>query len=205
MRHLLGDIGENPPLIEKHNFQIGWRRVEIAIVHPVRPFRRRHHHFGARKDQRIVFILDAVDVIGMEMRDHDRIDFFWIDSGGGEIGAQGSRRRGDLAAGAGVEKYESFAGIDDQGGERRRQFVVRHEGSIEGLLHFGERSVTNEIRVDRAIPDAVVERGELVIADPVAIDPRRRRTDRGGFRARAHGCGSERRRGGPEKVTPGQL
>ncbi len=88
LRHLLGDIGKNPPLVEKGDFQIGQRSVEVGVIHPIGPFRRWDHDFRIGKDQRVVLILDAVDVIRMEMRNDDLVDRFRIDAGGGEIVAQ---------------------------------------------------------------------------------------------------------------------
>ena len=98
------------------------------------------------------------------------IDRVRLDPGGNEIVAQHAGRGRDLAAGAGVDQNELVAGIDDQRRERRRQFVVRHEGRIERMLHFGERRVADEFVGDRPVPDAVIERGQLVRADLVAID-----------------------------------
>src|SRR6516165_719378 len=88
LSHLLGDVGKNTPLIEEGDLQVGRRAVQIGVVHPIGPFRRRHHELGVGKYQRVVFVLDAVDVIGMEMRNDDLVDGFRIDAGRGEVVAQ---------------------------------------------------------------------------------------------------------------------
>ena len=95
---------------------------------------------------------------------------FGIDAGGDEVVAQFAGRGRDLAAGAGVDQNKLAAGIDDQRRERRRQLVMRHEGCIERVLDFGERRIADEFVGDRPVPDAVIERGQLVRSDLVAID-----------------------------------
>ena len=82
---LLGDIGKNAPLVEEGQFQIRGRSIHIGVVHPKRPFRRRHHDLGIGEDQAVVLVLDAVDVVGMEMRDDDALDRIRIEAGGDEI------------------------------------------------------------------------------------------------------------------------
>src|SRR5580704_5636736 len=42
------------------------------------------------------------------------------------------------------------------------------------MLNFGERRVADELFGDGPIPDAVIERSQLELADPVAIDTGRR-------------------------------
>ena len=202
LRHLLGDIGKNPPLVEKSDFQIGRCCVEVGVIHPIGPFRRGHHDVGVGKDQRVVLVLDAVDMVGMEMRDDDRVDFFWVDARSRKIVAQHAGRRRDLASRAGIEEHEPLAGIDDECGEWRRQFVMRHKRCIERVLDLRKRRVDDEFVVDRSIPDAVIERGELIRADLVAVNPGRCGTGRRRFGARAIAGGRKRcRRGAGKKIT----
>ena len=105
-RHLLRDVGKNAALIEEGESEVGRRRIHVGVVHPVRPFRRRHHDLGVGEDEAVVLVLDAVDVVGVEMRDDDQVDRLRIDAGGGEIVAEHAGGRRDLAAGAGVDKHE---------------------------------------------------------------------------------------------------
>ena len=164
------DVGKYPPLVAEGEFQIRRRGVQVGVVHPELPFRRRHHDLGIGEDQLVVLVLDAVDVVGVEMRDDDEVDRFRIDAGGDKIGAQHAGRGRDLAAGTGIDQHELLAGIDDQRRKRRRQLVGRHEGVGERALDFGERRVADEFVGDRAIPDAVIERGQFEGPDPVAIN-----------------------------------
>ena len=103
-RDALRDIGKYPPLIAEREFQIRRRAVQIGVVHPEFPFRFRHHDFGVGKNDVVVLVLDAVDVVGMEMRDHDRVDGFRIETRGGQIVAQRSGGGRDLAAGSGIDR-----------------------------------------------------------------------------------------------------
>ena len=167
------DVGKYPPLVAEGEFEIGRRGVQIRVVHPVFPFRLRHHDFGIGEDEVVVLVLDAVDVVRVEMRDDDKVDRCRINAGGDEIGAQHAGGRCDLSAGAGIDQDELLSGIDDKGRERRRQLVGRHEGGGERVFDFRERGVANEFFGDRTIPDAVVERGQLEGADPIAINARR--------------------------------
>ena len=100
------DIGKYPPLIAEGEFLFCRRRVHIGVVHPERPFRRRHYDLGIGEDDTVVLVLDAVDVVGMEMRDDDEINRLRIDAGGGEVLPQRAGRGRDLAAGTGVDEYE---------------------------------------------------------------------------------------------------
>jgi uncharacterized membrane protein YphA (DoxX/SURF4 family) len=59
-RDVIGDIGKDAPLVAEGEFQIRRRRVQVGVVHPERPFRRRHHDLGIGKDQVIVLVLDAI-------------------------------------------------------------------------------------------------------------------------------------------------
>jgi hypothetical protein len=83
---------------------------------------------------------------------------------------------------------------------------VRHESGVQRLLDFREWRIVDELVVDRSIPDAVIERGQLIGTNFIAVNSRR-----GGIGGRRFGpCGfgrggDRRRRGGPEKVTPRQF
>ena len=164
------DVGKYPPLIAEGELQIRRRGVHIGVVHPEIPFRLRHRDFGVGKNQIVVLVFDAVDVVGMEMRDHNEVDGLRIDTGCGEISAERAGGRSDLTAGAGVDQHNLLAGIDDQRREWRRELVDRHERSGERVLDFSERRVADEFVGDRPVPDAVIERGQLECSDPVAIN-----------------------------------
>ena len=170
--HLRRDVGENPALIEEREFQVRRRRVQVGVVHPVGPLRRRHHDLGIGKNQRVVLVLDAVDVIGMEMRNDDLVDGLRRNAGGGEIVADHAGGGRNLAAGAGVDQDELLAGIDDEGREWRLELVVRHVGRVQRMLDFSEGGVADEFVGDRPIPDAVIQCGQLERSDFVAIDAR---------------------------------
>ncbi len=71
---------------------------------------------------------------------------------------------------------------------------MRHKRRIERVLDLRKRRVDDEFVVDRPIPNAIIERGELIRADLVAVNPRRCGTGRRRFGARALGGGGKRRR-----------
>ena len=104
--HFVGDVPEDAPRIEEVAFHRALRRPHVGVVHPERPFRLRHEDLGIRKNLFAVLGLDAVDVIGMEMRDEDRVDRLGIDAGDLEIIEHAARRVGDLAGGAGVDQHQ---------------------------------------------------------------------------------------------------
>ena len=104
------------------------------------------------------------------MRDHDGVDRFRVDAGGGEIGRERAGRRCHLPAGAGVEQDELRAGIDQQCRERRRQLLGRHERIVHRLADLGVIRIADEFLVDRAVPHAVIERGDLEGADLVTVE-----------------------------------
>jgi len=80
-------IRKYPSLVAEGKLQIRRRSVQIGIVHPEFPFRRRYHYLGIWKDDVVVFILEAIDVVWVEMRDRNQIDGFRINACGDEIGA----------------------------------------------------------------------------------------------------------------------
>ena len=77
---LLRDIGKYAPLIAEREFQIRGGGVHIGVVHPEIPLGLRHHDLGVGKHQIVVLVFDAVDVVGMEMRNDDEVDGFRIDA-----------------------------------------------------------------------------------------------------------------------------
>jgi hypothetical protein len=106
----------------------------------------------------------------MEMGDGDKVDRFCIYPSGCEVGVKRSRGRRDLAAGAGVDQDEPLPGVDNKRGERGSQLVGWHERCRKRIFHFGEWRVADEFVGDRAIPDAVIERGHFERSEPVTID-----------------------------------
>src|SRR5215471_2563732 len=106
----------------------------------------------------------------MEVGNYHRVDRLRLDAGGGEVGNQCARGRRELPAGASVEKHQLAAGIDEQRRKRHRQSVGRHEGVGQGLLDFGVGNVAHEPGVDRSVPKAVVNRGELEAPELEAIE-----------------------------------
>ncbi len=94
----------------------------------------------------VVLGLDAVDVVGMEVRDRDRVDRLRIDAGGREVGGQRAGGVGHLPAGAGVDEHELRSGVHDQRRERDRELAgVRHVGVGHRFLHVGESGVAHEV------------------------------------------------------------
>ena len=92
-----------------------------------------------------------------------------------------------LTAGAGIDQDELRAGIDGERRERDRQRVGREEVVGERLLHVRPGGVAHELVVDLAVPDSVVDRGQLIAADLVAIDAGRLLAGRGRGRRRGSG------------------
>src|SRR6185437_5003004 len=80
--HLLGDVLEDAPCVEKILMHGAGRPAHVGVVHPERPFRLRHPNFRLGKYLGAVLGLDAVDMIGMEMRNDDDVDRTWAYAGG---------------------------------------------------------------------------------------------------------------------------
>ena len=76
------------------------------LVHPEIPFRLRHLDLRLREIALVILGLDAVDMVGMEMRDQDDIDLLRRNAGGGEIGVKRAGGSRDLPAGAGVDQHK---------------------------------------------------------------------------------------------------
>ena len=72
--HLLGDVAENAPGVAEIDLDAVGRPVHLGVVHPVGPFRLRHQDFGIGENLVAVLGLEAVDMVGMEMRDDDGVD-----------------------------------------------------------------------------------------------------------------------------------
>ena len=78
-----------------------WAKVDTLNEYSSNIKKKRIAALG--EDQIIVFVLDAVDVVGMEMRDDDAPDRVRIEPGGNEVVVQRAGRGRDLAAGAGID------------------------------------------------------------------------------------------------------
>ena len=111
-------------------------------------------------------------MVEVEMRDQNGVDAFRIDPGGSKICVQraGLRRHMHvLPAGAGVDEHQLLASVDDEGGERCRDLAWRLKRIRQRLLDVGERRVAHKLFVDLPKPCAVVDGGDLKIADLVAV------------------------------------
>src|ERR1700730_10022765 len=62
--------------------------AHIALVGPERPIERRYLDFGLGKRGRAIGGANAIDVVGMKVRQNDDVDLFWIDTGGGHVEPQ---------------------------------------------------------------------------------------------------------------------
>ena len=67
--HLPGHVLEDAPGIEKVAVYRAFRRPHFRLIHPERPFRLRHQDLRIGENLRAILALDAVDVVGMKMRD----------------------------------------------------------------------------------------------------------------------------------------
>src|SRR6185295_12775483 len=83
--HVAGDVPEDAPRIEEIALYRAFRLRHVCVVHPEIPFRLGHGDLGIRKNLRAVFALDAVDMIRMEMRDQDRVDYLRVNPRGLEV------------------------------------------------------------------------------------------------------------------------
>src|SRR5262245_64637822 len=111
-------------------------------------------------------------MVGMEMRDDDRIDLSGIDAGGGKIRHVGSRSRERAIAGAGVDGDEPRAGIDDHWVERDRERLGGLKGLAEDLLHLRNRRARYDGSVQLAIPYSVADERVLVVPELGAVGGR---------------------------------
>ncbi len=120
-----------------------------------------------------------------------------------EIVEQAARGVGDLACSPGIDQHQLCAGVHQQRRERYGQDLRRQERGGERVVDFGAARVADEFLVDRHIPDAVIERGELIAAEIVAIDAgalrRSRRCAR--RRGRCQRRAGNQRRAGQERAA----
>jgi hypothetical protein len=178
------DVGKNAPLVAKSELEFTAGGVQVCVIHPERPFLRRHHDFGVGKNQVVVLVLDAVDVVRVKMRNDDAADRFGVDPGRQQIGPQDAGARSDLPAGTGIDEDERVAGIDDERREWRRQLVGRHECVRERVFNIGKGGVADEVVADWPIPDTVIKRRQGQRAEAITINTL------GSHFSRLYGCSS---------------
>ncbi len=172
--HVLCNIAEDAPRVEQIEPLGVGSAGEIGVVHPVFPFAGGRRDLGIGKNRRVVLGLDAVDVVGMEMRDQHDVDRLRIDAGRFQVRLEHLRGMCDLPAGAGVDEDALCSGIDQKRGERDRQCAAGGDERFgQSLFHFGERKIADKVRLHRPVPDAVVDGGERVAAEPKAVEARR--------------------------------
>ena len=108
-------------------------------------------------------------MVRVEMRDQDGVDRGRLDAGGGKIVEQGAGAVDDLARRAGIDQHQPAPGIDQQSGEVDLQHAGRQERRGERGLDLGIAGIADEIVFDLERPQAVIDRGHLIGAEPEAI------------------------------------
>src|SRR5262249_1999428 len=114
-RDLASERAEHALAIGKVRLQPLWRGGRLGVIHPERPFRLRHHDFRIGENSFVIFGPYAIDVVGMEMRDHNSVDFRGVDACGCKVVEVGSRGRGtEPSTGADIDRDELGARINDR-------------------------------------------------------------------------------------------
>ena len=171
-------------------FQVGnvacmrWARprrgcgIEFDRLGPPLQFRGRHDDLGVREDLRVgVLGHQAEDVIAVEMRDHDGLHVFRMEPAAAMLCASEAGLR---AAGLSAPVPESISTsrsprFDRHDGERDRHMRVGEPAGLERGLGLLDVGALDEVLVVRLLPDAVVERDHLDVADLVLLETRARR------------------------------
>jgi hypothetical protein len=116
-------------------------------------------------------------MVGVEVRDHDRVDGLGIEARGGHVVGELSVRAlavdlGDRAI-AGIDHHQLAAGIDHQRREVDREDIARQKRLLERgvdlfLLRIGDEGIFQR----KGIP-AIGDHRDLDVADLVTIEARR--------------------------------
>jgi hypothetical protein len=199
------EIGEVTLLVFRHGRQLGF-------VHPERPFRRWHHDLRIRECELLVLGPKAVDMVSVEVRDHDGINLFRIETGRGQIVHEARRGRNEPAGGAGIDEHELRAGIDHERRKRNHHLVGALELIVECFLRVGNGEILEQSGREVRHPDAIVNGGDFVGADLVAVEARgllarKGRSSAGGLDGRERADGRRCRYGGGagEQAAAGEL
>ena len=193
-------ILEHAPHIEPDRTRGLGRLAHVGVVHPVRPFGRRHMDLGIREHEPAVLVAQPVDVVGMEVRDQDRCR---RSSGrcplprGWPCSCRTAPATGRRCAVSIITSFEPVLTTSGVNG------VGTVSGGMKALaIAFstsGPCRIADEVVVDLAHPDAVMDRGQLERTDLVAVERGRLLAGdgRGGLRryGKRRGRGGERRTG----------
>jgi hypothetical protein len=115
---------------------------------------------------------------------------------GGQGRRQQADRRTKAGAVAGVDQHELGAGVDHDGIERRDDAALRHIGGLGGREHLLVGDIAHELGGERNGARAVVDDGDLELADLAAIEARRLPAGERGCGLRGRGIRRERAGGG---------
>jgi hypothetical protein len=104
------------------------RAAQLAFVGPEFPFCRGDEDFRIRESRFVVDHQQAVDMVSVEMRDHNCIDRIAVDTGGSQIGLELTHRTLALleraGAEAGIEGDELRSRVDDYRRERKSRVLL---------------------------------------------------------------------------------
>ena len=153
-----------------------------AGVHPVFVFRLRHDDLDVAEDLLVLLGEQAVDVVGMEVRNGDGAQLGQVDAGFLRVGGEMAECR--VAGGqpvAGVEHHLAVADLDDGDGIGVRHLVVGQAGSLQRRLHVIDRGVLDEGRVVVAHQRPVQHLRDLDIAHLELVELQRLRIEGAGF------------------------
>jgi hypothetical protein len=133
----------------------------------VRNVALRDHELDMGVDCLAACIRQAVGMVRVHMGQQDRVDLFWIDSGGGEVFRHVAERRPHAVLRAGIDQRHASRRMDHEGVHRnaRRRRAVRLFQDALGILR---RDVAGKIVT--AVQIAVADRRHHNVADPAAID-----------------------------------
>jgi hypothetical protein len=109
-------------------------------------------------------------MIGVKMRDQNRVDCARLDSSCPEVLEHTAGCVDNLTGCPGVDEHQLRPCVYQQCGERYRQHARWQERRGERLVDLGDAGVAHKFIVDRKVPDAVEQRGKLKIAKLQTID-----------------------------------
>ena len=167
--HLRLDRIEHAPDVGESRLHAFGRGGGAGLIHPEGPFGLGHHDLGVGEDGIAFAQTQAVDVVAMEVADHDGVNLLGREAGGAEVAHPGSGCGGAHVAVPGVEKGELLAIIDDERGEGNCHRVGGQGLIAQHLLDRGQFRIADEA-FERTTPETVVDGGDLQIADLVAVE-----------------------------------
>jgi hypothetical protein len=150
-------------------------RNRLDRLHPPFQLDSRNDDLRLRERLRIgVLCHQPEDMIRVEMRDDDGLDVFCVEARGSHALREQPcfRTPGLSATSPRIDKHEPPAGSDCEHGKRYREKRIRQTAGLELCLGLLDGDTLDEVLILRLLPDAVIKREHLDVADLVLLEAR---------------------------------